>query len=101
MTGEFRWAEQIVSPLGKRGSAEVTDLAPRRLTLDGARVGLLHNGKPNAEVLLAEIGVSLGRRYRLAGVSVFEKPHFGSPVRTGQAEQVRAICDVVLAGVGD
>lgn len=101
MTGEFRWAEQIISPLGKRGNAEFADLAPRRLTLDGARLGLVHNGKPNAEVLLAEIADSLGQRYQLAGVSVFEKPHFGSPVATGQAEQIRAICDVVLAGVGD
>lgn len=101
MTAQSRWAGQIVSPLGNRGSVADVGLAPRRLTLDGLRLGLLHNGKPNGEALLGEMAGSLGRRYSLAEVLVFAKPHFGTPVGAEQAEQVRAACDVVLAGIGD
>lgn len=91
----------VLSPFGSRETHEAAGLAPRRASLHGARLGVLHNGKPNAEALLTELAQRLVGRHGVADVRVFEKPHFGVPVDDAQAAQMLESCDVALAGVGD
>lgn len=91
----------VLSPFGRRESYEAAGLAPRRASLQGTRLGVLHNGKPNAEALLTELARRLVARHGVADVRVFEKPHFGVPVDEAQAAQMLESCDVAVAGVGD
>lgn len=101
MTKEAQALSAVLSPFGKRESYEASGLAPRRASLVGARLGLLHNGKPNADALLSELGQRLVERYGVAEVRTFEKPHFGVPVGEPQLSAMLESCDVALAGVGD
>lgn len=91
----------VLSPFGMRESHDAGGLAPRRASLRGARLGVLHNGKPKAEALLTELAQRLVERYDVADVRIFEKPHFGIPVDDVQGAQMLESCDVALAGVGD
>lgn len=100
MESENRFSE-IVSPFGIRQDRQGTGLASRSPSLLGARLGLLHNGKPNAEVLLKAFGERLREHAGVASVRVFEKPHFGVPVDENLVHQMWETCDMVIAGVGD
>lgn len=56
---------KVLSPIGQIGSGRFP-AAQRPASLDGAVLGLLSNGKPNADNLLDEIVAQLSERYRLA-----------------------------------
>ena len=75
--------------------------APRPLTLDGKVLGLLNNGKPNADRLLARLHAHLAKRYRLAGVVHEGKPSTTRPATGATIEALAASADVVITAVGD
>lgn len=101
MTENVSSLPMVLSPFGMRESYEAVGLAPRRASLKGTRLGVLHNGKPNANALLGELGQRLVDRYGITEVRTFEKPHFGVPVGELQLAEMLESCDVALAGVGD
>jgi hypothetical protein len=57
---------RIVNPAPSPTRAGI-DTAPRLASLDGARLGFLSNGKPNADLVLAGIRSRLERRYNCVG----------------------------------
>ncbi|HEU0166658.1 MAG TPA: hypothetical protein VFS62_02695 [Chloroflexota bacterium] len=78
-------------------------IAPRLTTLNGKRVGLLHNIKPNAKELLIAMSEVLRERYPSVEI--------GHPVLTDgsmrmlatgeQLESIAKANDLVLTGLGD
>ena len=56
---------KVVSPIGEIGGSRFP-AATRPASLDGAVLGLLSNGKPNADNLLDEIVTQLSEHFRLA-----------------------------------
>lgn len=72
---------------------------PPRCT--GRPLGLLDNGKPNAALLLDEVGRQLADRFRLRDVKVFTKGYFGTPVEQTQVERIVATCNFAVTAVGD
>ena len=74
--------------------------APRRASLDGARVGLLINTKTNARPFLDEVGRLLTERY---GVTVTKrtKTNFAVPEPEDIIKEMAQESDVVVTGVGD
>jgi hypothetical protein len=95
------WARVILDPTGAVDRGEDRTLAPRLTTLHGATLGLLDNGKPNAGLLLEEVGRQLGDRFRLQDVKVFTKGYFGTPVEQTQVERIVATCNFAVTAVGD
>ncbi|GAA0903294.1 hypothetical protein [Pseudonocardia zijingensis] len=95
------WARVILDPTGEVEGSEDRALAPRLATLDGATLGLLDNGKPNAALLLEEVGRQLSERFRLKDVKVFTKGYFGTPVERTQVERIVATCNFAVTAVGD
>ncbi|OZM83243.1 hypothetical protein CFP66_01435 [Pseudonocardia sp. MH-G8] len=95
------WAQVILDPTGEVERNEDRALAARPATLDGATLGLLDNGKPNAAVLLDEVGRQLADRFRLQDVKVFAKDYFGTPVERTQVERIVATCNFAVTAVGD
>src|ERR1700722_16792086 len=73
--------------------------APRRASLNGARVGLLINTKTNARPFLDEVGRLLTERY---GVTVTKrtKTNFAVP-EPDDIKEMTQESDVVVTGVGD
>src|SRR5262245_3253832 len=91
--GVIDWAGVFLDPTGQveRGADRV--LAERSGTLDGATLALLDNGKPNANLLLEEVGRQLSERFRLDAVKVFTKGYFGTPVEQTQVERIVTSCN--------
>jgi hypothetical protein len=88
----------VVSPAGVTDSV-VRRPAPRPATLRGARVAVLDNSKPNADVLLGRVAELLVERAGAAGVRRWRKPGASRPA--ADIESVVAGADVVLTGSAD
>jgi hypothetical protein len=76
-------------------------LAPRLSALDGKVLGLLANGKVNADRLLDLVREGLEARYRLRDVVAMAKP---SASRVAPPEMLEALarrCDAVVTAIGD
>lgn len=89
---------RIVDPVGSRNAA-VLHLAERPADLLWVRLGLLHNGKPGGEQLLARIAERLEGDHGVATSVYWRKPH-----PSGQAtflEDMEGRCDVVVGALSD
>ena len=73
-------------------------LAPRRGTLEGARIGILDNNKEFADLVLRGVASMLERDYHVAEVKVWQKSYLG--IASPYAAAMAAGCDVVINGVG-
>jgi hypothetical protein len=82
-------------------SVELSKIAARPRTLDGAVVGLVNNNKANGPALLSAIGRLLQANFALKGIV--------GPIRTdnvyfpseGQYKELAEQCDVIILGLGD
>ncbi|NDK32574.1 UGSC family (seleno)protein [Nesterenkonia haasae] len=93
--------EMILDPTGADARSDDSTLAPRTGTLQGIRVALLDNTKPNATALLENIAAELKGRYDIAETRMYTKDYFGTPVKDELLQQITDECDVVVTAVGD
>jgi hypothetical protein len=89
---------RVLSPLGAT-SDSVKPLARRRPNLDGLRIGVLDNSKPNADVLLGSVAEALAAR--AAGVTIQRWTKPGSSRPAAMVEEIAGAVDVVLTGTAD
>ncbi|MBI3330087.1 MAG: hypothetical protein HYZ81_25690 [Nitrospinae bacterium] len=75
--------------------------APRPTTLQGKKIGLVENTKYNSDKLLLKIGKILQDEYGAQGVLLRRKHNSGVPAHEEILSELKAECDVVVAGVGD
>jgi hypothetical protein len=78
-----------------------TELAARKPSLIGRRVGLLANVKRNAQQFLDEVGALLVREHGAAGLVRRKKLSITDPVPPDVLADLVVSCDVVVVGVGD
>ena len=91
---------EVLNPAGEPVKMD-TILAPRPQTLEGKKIGLVSNGKPNAEKLLNEIGDFLKERYPTAR-TVFRKISYTSrKLPPGELEAIADDIDVGIFSSGD
>jgi hypothetical protein len=88
----------VLSPLGvnRVGSQP---LASRVRSLDGVRLGILNNSKPNSLELQRRVVELLGRRHPVAGSVIKQKPSaaIGADGLDAYAKEV----DAVVTAIGD
>jgi len=88
----------LVNPLGF-STAERLNLARRLDTLKGKTIGILDNGKPRADVIMAEVKQYLESRG--AACSIYEfKRRVDVPLPMEQIERL-AKADAVVGAIGD
>jgi hypothetical protein len=98
---------EIVNPVALAQSdssaAERVEPAPRRASLDGARIGLYWNGKPQGDVALAHTKIRLAEAYDdVTFVDVFgEKGGLNRYLSPEQLEMLARDTDVVVGTSGD
>lgn len=83
--------------------ADSTALAPRhRGSLEGARVGIVWNGRPNGDGVLKQVANRISSKYGVTIVDFQKKPLIGNlaPKEIFQGFIEKPV-DYVLAGVGD
>lgn len=93
---KFKLLDPTVKPL--QGSAS---LAPRPLDLNGKVLGLLANGKRNADRLLDAVAALLQERYQVKGVVRVNKGDPSRPAPEPIMDDLLKQCDVVITGIGD
>jgi hypothetical protein len=74
-------------------------LAPRPRDLRGARVGILDNSKPNADVLIGRMAELLAAHAGVRPAGAWRKP--GSARPAANLDEIVAACDAVLTGSAD
>jgi hypothetical protein len=89
---------RLLSPLGS-ALGNVRSLSRRRPSLQGLRVGVLDNSKPNADVLLGRVAELLAAEAPGVTIRRWTKP--GSSRPAAMIEEIAAASDVVLTGSAD
>lgn len=84
----------VVSPEAHRLVAESAPSAMK--TLEGVTLGLLCNGKPNAQVLLDTVAAGIAERVALAGVVRDRKPSPTSAAPEEVYANLAARCGAVI-----
>ena len=80
-------------------SAKAAQLASRPTSLEGLRIGLLHNTKPGGDILLRTVAARLAQDYKLKGVVWWRKPL--PTVPSSFVREMTEQCDVVIAALAD
>ena len=70
-------------------------------SLAGKRVGLVENTKFNSDRLLQKIGDILVAEYGAADARMWRKHNASVPAHDEIVQELRATCDVMVAGIGD
>ncbi len=81
--------------------AQAIAYAPRPAALRGKRVALIENTKFNSDKLLQRIGEILKAEYGAAETRMYRKHNSSVPAHQEIIDEVRATCDVMVAGIGD
>ena len=91
---------EIVDPLGTEAQAGDFTPAPRPAALDGLRLGLLDNGKPNAAHVISTVARGLQERHGAAPPFAVTKPVASVPVDQEVVLRFKGF-DAAIVGVGD
>ncbi len=94
----------ILDPTGlssREDASPAFTLAPRPANLNGAKIGLLENGKQNARLLLEDVATVLRDRYGAGEATLRRKENFARPAAPELVDELSSESDVVVIGVGD
>lgn len=91
---------RIYIPTGEDTSYQ-KPLAPRVAGLDGKVIGILDNGKWNANKLLRAIEQQLRGKYGFPAVLKRKKEGPSVPAPAGMIEELAEQCDLVITAIGD
>ncbi len=92
---------EILDPTGEPSPPAAIPYAARPRSLEGMRVGLVENTKFNSDRLLLRIGELLKTEYGAAEARLWRKRNASVPAHEEIVEELRASCDVMVAGIGD
>ncbi|MGO2113050.1 MAG: UGSC family (seleno)protein [Pseudoclavibacter sp.] len=93
--------EPMLDPTGVAGDTAATTLSPRPVSLEGLRVGLLDNTKPNATLLLEALGELLTTTQKVGSTKLYTKDYFGTPAKQELLDEIVRESDIVVTAVGD
>lgn len=91
---------EIVDPLGSEPESDVFTPAPRPSRLEGMRLGLLDNGKPNAAHVIATLARGLAQDHDVPTPVAVTKPVASRPVDQEVVMKFKGF-DAAIVGVGD
>jgi hypothetical protein len=89
------YAPTSTTPIRKRSRAPVL------AKLDGARIGILENGKLNAEEMLREVADLFVQRHGCTVVKLASKKNASAPAPSNTLVQVAPEVDFLITGLGD
>ena len=91
---------QLYAPTSTTATKKRTR-APALATLDGARIGILENGKLNAEEMLNEVGQLFVQRHGCKIVKLASKKNASAPAPANTLTGVAPEVDFLITGLGD
>ena len=90
---------QILDPSSEQIAARLEPAAGLS-SLDGAKIGLLSNGKAGVDPLLDELETRVVARWHADGVLRLRKSNYSATAESHLLDEL-ARCDAVITGVGD
>ena len=93
-------AIQIYDPTTEVDARRI-NYAPRPKSLQGLRIGLVDNTKHNSDQLLLRIAGILEREHGAKAHLIRRKKSAGAAPHAEIVDELKAGCDVIVAGVGD
>ena len=90
----------LIDPGGRGGSTDRT-LAPRLHELGGLKIGLLSNGKANADVLLNETAALFVRDFGCEVSGFVDKRNASRPALPEHHRELADAADFLITAVGD
>jgi hypothetical protein len=90
----------LLSPTGSQDRVQ-RSMAPRLGDPTGLRIGLLSNGKLNAELLLQETARCFVEHHRCTVATLVSKPHASKPAEPEQLRQLAGHVDFMITANGD
>jgi hypothetical protein len=75
--------------------------APMLDSLEGLTIGLLTNGKVNADVLVSETAALFVERHGCKVTTMFAKTNASAPAPDGMLDDIAAQCDFLITASGD
>jgi hypothetical protein len=90
----------LISPGGSQ-KRQQRNMAPRLGDLKGLRIGLLSNGKLNADLLLQETAHSFAERHQCTIAPMLRKTHASKPADPEQLRQLALDVDLMITANGD
>jgi hypothetical protein len=91
---------EVLDPTVEQSMQSIKFVA-RPDSLSGLRVGLVENTKFNSDRLLQKIGDVLVADYGAASARMWRKHNASVPAHEEIVQELRASCDVMVAGIGD
>ena len=91
---------QLYSPMSTTPKRQVFR-APPLASLDGLRIGLLENGKLNADEMLREVAELFVERHGCTIRTVASKKNASAPAPSATLTQVAQEVDFLITGLGD
>ena len=91
---------QLYSPLSTTPKRKATR-APALTRIDGLRIGILENGKLNAEEMLNEVAQLFVQRHGCSVVKLASKKNASAPAPANTLTQVAPEVDFLITGLGD
>jgi len=91
---------ELLDPTREAAGAEPV-YAERPKSLEGLRIALVDNTKFNSDVILQRVGDVLVSKYGAASYKLYRKRWPSVPATEEMLHDIKANCDVMVAGVGD
>lgn len=91
---------QLYSPMSTTPKRKACR-APPLASLDGLRIGLLENGKLNADEMLKEVAALFVERHGCTVRTVASKRNASAPAPSATLTQVAQEVDFLITGLGD
>jgi hypothetical protein len=91
---------EVFDPTSGPAKGQIT-LAPRLDTLDGKSLGIIWNGRSHGDKVLNAVIDLLKQKYRFETVVLRKKPFIGNVAPLEIQEEIAAVSDAVITGIGD
>ena len=105
-SGAKKQSIDVYCPTGAVITKEYSDIASRVRTLEGIRIGLLWNGKPNGDIFLDRIAEILEKKYKDIELIKFwkvdpEHTALSNKYSEETLDRIANSADIVIASQGD
>jgi hypothetical protein len=105
-SGAQKQYTDVYCPTGAVITKEYSDIASRVSTLEGRRIGLLWNGKPNGDIFLDRIAEILEKKYKAIEIIKFwkvdpEHTALSNKYSEETLDRIANSADIVIASQGD
>ncbi|HXJ81562.1 MAG TPA: hypothetical protein VMS64_23130 [Candidatus Methylomirabilis sp.] len=100
-TGSPSRSVVLIRPDAPMQAGSARELSARLARLDGARLGILDNGKANADVLLGVAADELRSRFGLRSVTARRKTYPTYPAPKELLDELAREVDCVVTAIGD